>query len=129
VAPVRSCRKLPPCPTHPVPAGSSTDLPLAKAEPIGDGDSVSAITRLRTNKNKLRKGIFVAGERSESSADTKVSAGGRGRREIALQPWGRPWWAGCASAAHGGIFLLTGLVFCFCKLDRGLNNYCVIFSF
>jgi len=47
VASVRSCQKLPPCPTEPTPAGSKTDFPLAKAEPISDGGSTSGITYLR----------------------------------------------------------------------------------
>jgi len=39
VASVRSCLKLPLCPTEPAPAGSKADLLLAKAEPISDGGS------------------------------------------------------------------------------------------
>jgi len=42
-ASVRSCQKLPPCPIEPTPAGSDTDLLLAKAEPVSDG-SASGIT-------------------------------------------------------------------------------------
>ncbi|GAB0190285.1 outer dense fiber protein 3-like [Grus japonensis] len=43
-----------------MPAGSKTDLPLAKAKPI----SASVITYLRRKKNKLGR-AFAAGERSE----------------------------------------------------------------
>jgi len=44
VASARSCWKLPPCLIEPMPAGSTMDLPLAKAEPISDGGSASGIT-------------------------------------------------------------------------------------
>lgn len=36
----------------PVPASSKIDPLLAKAEPIGDGDRTSGITRLRMGKKK-----------------------------------------------------------------------------
>ena len=49
VASVSSCRKLPPCPTEPMPAGSKTDLLLAKAEP----NSTSAITYLRRKTKQV----------------------------------------------------------------------------
>jgi len=40
VASVRSCEKLPPCLIKPVPAGSKTNPPLAKAKPISNnGDT------------------------------------------------------------------------------------------
>jgi len=49
---VRSCEKLPPCLIKPVPSGSETDPPLAKAKPISDGGSASVITYLgRGRKN------------------------------------------------------------------------------
>jgi len=41
VASVRSCEKLLPCLIKPVPAGSKTDPPLAKAKPVSDGGSAS----------------------------------------------------------------------------------------
>jgi len=45
VASVRSCQKLPPCPTKSImSARSKTDLLLAKAEPINEGGSASVIT-------------------------------------------------------------------------------------
>jgi len=47
VASVRSCEKLPLCPTEPMPASSKTDLLLAKAKPICDSGSASEITYLR----------------------------------------------------------------------------------
>ena len=53
VSSVRSCQKLPLCPTKPMPASSKTDLPLAKAEPISDGGSASGITYLRKGKKLL----------------------------------------------------------------------------
>jgi len=40
-------QKPPPRPTEPRPAGSKTDLLLAKAQPISDGGSTSVITYLR----------------------------------------------------------------------------------
>jgi len=52
VASVRSCRKLPPCLIKPVPAGSKTDLLLAKAKPVSDGGSASVITYLRRGRKK-----------------------------------------------------------------------------
>jgi len=51
-ASVRSCEKLPPCLIKPVPAGSKTDPPLAKAKPISDGGSASVITYLRRGRKK-----------------------------------------------------------------------------
>jgi len=52
VVSVRSCQKLPPCLIKPVPAGSKTDPPLAKAKPISDGGSASGITYLRKGRKK-----------------------------------------------------------------------------
>jgi len=46
---VRSCQKLPPGPTEPMPAGSKMDLLLAKGEPI----STSGITYLNRGKKPL----------------------------------------------------------------------------
>jgi len=43
-ASVRSCEKLPPCLTEPVPASFKTDPPLAKDKPISNGGSASVIT-------------------------------------------------------------------------------------
>jgi len=37
--------------TKPVPAGSKTDPPLAKAKPISDGGGTSVVTYLRRGKN------------------------------------------------------------------------------
>jgi len=50
VASVRSCEKLPPGLIKPVPAGSKTDLPLAKTRSISDSGSTSGITQLRRGK-------------------------------------------------------------------------------
>jgi len=47
---VRSCKKLPPCLIKSVPAGSKTDLLLAKAKPVNDGGSTSVITDLRRGR-------------------------------------------------------------------------------
>jgi len=49
---VRSCEKLPPCPTEPVPAISKTDPLLAKDKPISDGGMSSVITYLRIGKKE-----------------------------------------------------------------------------
>jgi len=77
---VRSCWKLPPCPTEPVPAGSRTDPLLAKAEPISDGGSTSGITELRRGKKLLcNSSCSQRGVRrceSNSSADPEASAEG-----------------------------------------------------
>ena len=62
---MRSCQKLPLCPIEPMPAGSKTDLPLAKAEPIGDSGSASRITYLRKGKCYCAAAT-AAGERSEN---------------------------------------------------------------
>jgi len=51
---VRSCKKLPPCLLKPVLAGSKTDLPLAKAKPIGNGGSTSVVTQLRKGRKNTR---------------------------------------------------------------------------
>ena len=58
VASVRSCQKLPLCLTEPMPAGSKTDPPLAKAKPI----SASVITYLRRRKT-LRERELLQPER------------------------------------------------------------------
>jgi len=50
VAPVRSCEKLPPCLTEPMPTISKTDLLLAKAKPIRDDGDASVITYLRSGR-------------------------------------------------------------------------------
>jgi len=50
VASVRICKKLPPGLIKPVPAGSKTDPPLAKAKPISNGGNASGITQLRRGK-------------------------------------------------------------------------------
>ena len=47
VASLRSCWKLPLCPTEPRPDGSKTDPTPAKAEPIRDSGRTSVITDLR----------------------------------------------------------------------------------
>ena len=95
MASVRTCQELPLCPIEQMPAGSNTDPPLAKAEPIGDGGSASGITYLRRGE-KTCTTATSAGERSENErnncADTKVSEEGEGGgapgtgAEIPLQP-------------------------------------------
>ncbi|KAK4810783.1 hypothetical protein QYF61_008755 [Mycteria americana] len=80
---------------EPTPAGSKTDPPLAKVEPISDGGSTSVITYLRREKKLLRNSSQKRGVRiceRNNSADIKVSEEGGGggapgaRPEIALQP-------------------------------------------
>jgi len=61
VASVRSCKKLPPCLTDPVPVGSKTDPLLAKAKPISNSGSASVITCLKGEK----KPVETADEREE----------------------------------------------------------------
>ena len=51
MASVRSSKKLPSCLIELVPAGSKTDLLLAKAKPISNGGSASVITYLRREEN------------------------------------------------------------------------------
>jgi len=51
VASVRSCQKLPLCPTDPVPASSKMDPLLAKAEPISYCGGTSGIKYGRREKN------------------------------------------------------------------------------
>jgi len=55
VAFVRSCEKLPPCLIKPVPSGSKTDPPLAKAKPISNGGCASMITDLRRGRKNCSK--------------------------------------------------------------------------
>jgi len=56
VASVRSCQKLPLCPTDPVPAGSKMDPLVAKAQPISNGGSASGITQLKRGEPPLYNG-------------------------------------------------------------------------
>jgi len=49
---VRSCEKLPPCLIKPVPAGSKTELLLAKAKPISENGNTSVITDVRRGRIK-----------------------------------------------------------------------------
>jgi len=111
VASVRSCQKLPPCLIKLVPAGSKTDLRLAKAKPISNGHSASRIAHLRSGEKpaqlQLERGMRIC-ERN-NSADTKVSEEGGGRRCSRHQSRDSPaargedhGEAGCAPAAHGG---------------------------
>ena len=85
-----------------MPAGSKTDPPLAKAEPISNSGSASVITYLRKSKRSYR-GVAVAARESgvrrcerNNSADTKVREEGGGggapgaRAETPLQPLERP---------------------------------------
>ncbi|KAK4810940.1 hypothetical protein QYF61_013348 [Mycteria americana] len=68
-------------PIEPVPVGSKTDPPLAKAEPVSNGGSASVITYLRRGKKLLRNSSWERGVRiceRNNSADTKVSEEGGG---------------------------------------------------
>ena len=92
---VRSCWKLPPCPTEPMPAGSKMDPLLAKAEPISDSGSVSGTTYLRRGGKLLCNSRWQRGVRiceGNNPADTKARGEGAGGgapgagAEIPLQP-------------------------------------------
>ena len=98
---MRSCWKLPLCPTERMPAGSETDPLLAQAEPISDSSNASVITFLRTKKvGTQRKWLPERGVRTckrNNPADTKVS-GEEGEEMLQVleqrfpcSPWGRPW--------------------------------------
>ena len=98
VASVRSCWKLPLCPTEPIPAGSKTDPPPAKA--ISDSGSTSGRTYLRRKKScwdrqKWQPERRVRTCKRNSPADPQVSAEGGGGgapgtgAEIPLQPVGK----------------------------------------
>lgn len=50
MASVRGCQMLPPCLTELRPAGSKTDMPLAKATLIGDSGSASGTMCLGRGK-------------------------------------------------------------------------------
>jgi len=65
VASVRSCKKLPPCLTKPVLAGSKTDPPLPKAKPIRDGGSTSVVTQLSKGRQRNSTGETAVREGSE----------------------------------------------------------------
>jgi len=84
VALVRSCWKLPLCPTEPVPASSEMHPLLAKAEPISDGGSAFVVTCLRRGEEpaqqQLQQGREVRICERNNSAHTKVSEGGGRRR-------------------------------------------------
>jgi len=75
-----------------MPAGYKKDLPLAKAESISDGGSISGITYLRRGKKKLHQERGVRLCERNNFADTKASEerGGGGSpgtgAEIPLQP-------------------------------------------
>lgn len=58
-------QKLPLCPSEPKPAGSKSDLPLAKAECISETGSASRRTDLTKGKNYCA-GPIAARERSEN---------------------------------------------------------------
>ena len=62
VASIRSCKKLPPCVTEPVPAGSKTDLLLAKAKPISNGGSTSVIFKKGKKKRCSETAVRETGE-------------------------------------------------------------------
>ena len=66
VASVRSCWKLPPCLTEPMPAGSKMDPLLAKAEPISDGGHASRIMYLRRGEKEPVQQQLQLGEMSEN---------------------------------------------------------------
>jgi len=74
VASVRSCENLPPCLIKPVPAGSKTDLLLAKAKPISNSRSASGITYSRKGKKIYGEN----GSRERGVTDSKVSEEGGG---------------------------------------------------
>jgi len=59
---VKSRQKFPQCLTEPVPAGSKTDSPLAKAEPISDSGRTSVAAYIRRKENTYIR-AFAAGER------------------------------------------------------------------
>ncbi|GAB0177027.1 hypothetical protein GRJ2_000167900 [Grus japonensis] len=83
---------------EPKPAGSKTDPPLAKAEPLSDSGSTSEITELRRGRKTAQHQEQLQPERGgrrcekNNSADTKVSEEGGGGdapgagAEIPLQP-------------------------------------------
>jgi len=60
---VKSCQKLPLCPTEPVTAGSKMDPPLAKAQPTSDSGRASVTAYLRRKKTLC---TTAAGERSKN---------------------------------------------------------------
>jgi len=72
VAAVSICQKLPACPTEPMPAGSKTDPPLAKAEPTSDSGSASVITDLRTGKKSPAQWQPKGRSERNNAADTNV---------------------------------------------------------
>lgn len=62
VASVRRCQKLPPGPTEPVPTRCKRDLPLAKAEAVDNGGSISMTYLGRGKKHHAKQ----PGEKSEN---------------------------------------------------------------
>ncbi|KAK4811808.1 hypothetical protein QYF61_008629 [Mycteria americana] len=78
-----------------MPAGSKTDLPLAKAEPISDGGSAFGIRCFRRGKKpaqlQLKRRVRIC-ERS-NSADTKYRGVTQGRRSSLYLEYCVQFWA------------------------------------
>jgi len=99
VASVRRQQEPLPCQTEPDSASSQTDLPLAKAVPISDIGSTSAITYLRkSEKNPVHQLRGGRKYEKQSPVDAKVSEK-RGdevlqvpKSRLPCSPWRRPWW-------------------------------------
>lgn len=92
---VRSCQKLLTCLAEPMSAGSKTDTPLVKGEPIRNGGSASVITYLRRKKTKSHcADVIVAREEQSENMEEEELCRHQGlwrrrgrstRAEIALQ--------------------------------------------
>lgn len=74
MASVRSYWKVPPCLMEPIPAGSKTNLPLAQAETISDGISISGIMYLSRaeNQQQLQQREYVRDKSLQTSGSVKA---------------------------------------------------------
>ncbi|KAK4826947.1 hypothetical protein QYF61_012796, partial [Mycteria americana] len=99
--------------TEPMPAGSKMDLPLAKAEPISNGGSVSVITQLR--KTVEQQPEEMSDNERNNPTDTKPMEV-NGGVDIHLQPVEDPM-PEQVDAPEGGCDLMESL--CWSKLLAG----------
>lgn len=100
VASVRSCSRLPPCVTEPMPAGSKADLLLAKTEPGSDSGSTSGIMHLGRGKKIIaqkhlwpkKRGVRICEQNSPADCKDGEEQEGRGAgADIHLQPTEGPY--------------------------------------
>jgi len=108
VASVRSCRRLPLCPTEVMPASSNMDLLLANAESISEGGSTSGITYLRRGKKPVQqqlqqeRGVRIHERNKVSEEGEGMRCSRRQRRDSSATHCEDHSEPGCHPTAHGG---------------------------